>query len=1315
MLLVYSRTFDFFFVNYIFELYFFHFNTLFSLSSFSTWGLFDCLIYKGHDIWDTLKYLHQFVGNRIQTFLQVLGSPPDDASLCDKLGSSSEKLRLSSDGDKTMISDESEEASIENDKQLQRTLRLGEITSCSKDLEAGHIELIDEKYHRIGIGKVHNRNEESKSNEIFDEGEPRLHQIGVVRSNYPADISKKRTRNNSNIVEYREECKNPCQENFFVSTFNMNEFADIKTFSEKVPLWIPPADCGYKIYIIGLQECLDVTKCGEVIQNYLNKDRTNPTEHKGEVDNFDNLSQADYPINNVIENHSEPAITVDDAMKSSVNLDNNRKNVAELFAENEQQRYDSNPFVVYERYIGSTNTSLGFHGMISILIFVERNEVLSGIFQLLKVGVSSTAQGKQIIFSMPNKGGVGLAFRYYDTTFGVISCHLAADSNGKNRYWERLDQFKELQRDMLSSLAMIDQQEESLMFHYHHTIILGDMNFRIRKEHSDVLQMIVNASAYECERFKNRGTNCKSDVDYPLYETIDVNFESSHTELEGGNPKRDKTPNSYFNYYQLLLKETKRKEAKHWRQLQYADFYIMQREQNRPLDSNDQLSSRYAPGEDGISFNKHFFELIAYDELTASMRINLMAYDYNEASINFPPSFKYKVESNPLSFPRTNVVSLIQKVPSGSPLRVEKKDSKVEIPSPDTSHWQIQPFKYSSDSTLRCISQDRSASLEEDRKIEGIPYCSKKWIEQVYEILKNSKKKKSGAVPLLTEGTSLKMNNSSSGIFSIKMDETELPSADFDDSLHAISCDDKNDDKNIQNKLSKEQVIGDSFSEPDSLYSNQNIKQCKGYRCPSYTDRIIWRSFPSRKHRIKPRTYQACEAMDISDHKPVSLSLSVLVDKSINPAEFLIFDDINWVATKAALKRNVNLDQLENANVEVLTRKSTDKQGSIAVGNDCFVDDNYSTKLEDTGDSSELVDQKLKERQRSGIIVDHPEDFSRDEFSGSKGLAQAKYDGTLMKHQFENEIEHVKVQVRNISIEYYGHEYSKRPLLSSKNEEKKKTSSGFFTSFTDRLTSFQSISRWNSSCETEDIFDLQFTPIPMQLERDDIQGIDLLFPIPSEDPFSLTRGLLPFLTNHRFDNQLLGNYASQTWSNYKTKKRCLTLETLISSKATFGLHAVLNIHLNVKNAMLSNSSDKPLSTKRLESPSISEGPKLSDQSKNDDFVEDEKKKAVSFTTRAFSSSDTRTKSRVTALLDLNQAYDKSIDEIETNLYHDSKLVGRLTCVISLTRQNAKSTKSRFQTQLSLLYSRGFILFNCIIFSLILILLMFALVATIRYE
>ncbi|CAK4862576.1 unnamed protein product [Aphanomyces euteiches] len=189
----------------------------------------------------------------------------------------------------------------------------------------------------------------------------------------------------------------------FASTFNMAEGA-VPT-EEDLALWIPP---GHDVYVIGLQECLNLQ-----------------------------------------------------AMRGAIG--------AHL------RRINGKVYVEYGREIGRKETMLGYHGFIAITIYAATSDVQAGHFQVHLDSTSKVNRGVNLIGlgRASNKGAVGFAFRLYNLTFAVVSCHLASGTS----------KIKKRHRDgsqILSSLHLqsIDNEFDCHLM-AHHTIFMGDLNYRL--------------------------------------------------------------------------------------------------------------------------------------------------------------------------------------------------------------------------------------------------------------------------------------------------------------------------------------------------------------------------------------------------------------------------------------------------------------------------------------------------------------------------------------------------------------------------------------------------------------------------------------------------------------------------------------------------------------------------------------------------------------------------------------------------------------------------------------------------------------------
>ncbi|EQC35949.1 hypothetical protein, variant [Saprolegnia diclina VS20] len=169
-------------------------------------------------------------------------------------------------------------------------------------------------------------------------------------------------------------------------------------------------------------------------------------------------------------------------------LDETRSELLTHLETTNNQRYTA-----YHREIGSKQTTLGYHGYIAIAVYVATSDVECGRFEMFLDGMSKVHRGKSLIGMgrASNKGAVGFAFRYFDTTFAVASCHLASDSSGKSK-------MKKRHKDAASILRSMNLQSMGVEFDFqhmvHHTIFMGDLNYRLTAQQAtptDVLKLMV--------------------------------------------------------------------------------------------------------------------------------------------------------------------------------------------------------------------------------------------------------------------------------------------------------------------------------------------------------------------------------------------------------------------------------------------------------------------------------------------------------------------------------------------------------------------------------------------------------------------------------------------------------------------------------------------------------------------------------------------------------------------------------------------------------------------------------------------------------
>lgn len=224
-------------------------------------------------------------------------------------------------------------------------------------------------------------------------------------------------------------------------------------------------------------------------------------------------------------------------------------------------------YVHYSCEIGKRATALGYHGYIALSIFVRESAVISGRFKMPSrtSGGSKSAQevfrGKSLLVfgRASNKGAVGMSFRYDDTSFAFVTCHLASDSSssgrkkaskhqraanggsgGHGRQRTKTDESMnavadELEDELASSRADLGNQHQPSKVHrrnqdameilqqlyldeedhgfgfphlHHHSFILGDFNYRMSRQSatpSEMLDSLLAIGAHDL-RFRRSPT-----------------------------------------------------------------------------------------------------------------------------------------------------------------------------------------------------------------------------------------------------------------------------------------------------------------------------------------------------------------------------------------------------------------------------------------------------------------------------------------------------------------------------------------------------------------------------------------------------------------------------------------------------------------------------------------------------------------------------------------------------------------------------------------------------------------------------------------
>ncbi|GMI15667.1 hypothetical protein TrVE_jg1545 [Triparma verrucosa] len=148
-------------------------------------------------------------------------------------------------------------------------------------------------------------------------------------------------------------------------------------------------------------------------------------------------------------------------------------------------------YTMFTAEIGSTNTKLGFHGMIAVTIFARKSHCDTGAFYMPTPNTTEIKKGANLVVTnAPNKGAVGVPFVMYDASLCFFTGHFAANSKGRNRLQARLDD----SRDTLSK-AVVTSDDINFDVHLtcHYTFVFGDLNFRCVSSPENVMGLVSEA------------------------------------------------------------------------------------------------------------------------------------------------------------------------------------------------------------------------------------------------------------------------------------------------------------------------------------------------------------------------------------------------------------------------------------------------------------------------------------------------------------------------------------------------------------------------------------------------------------------------------------------------------------------------------------------------------------------------------------------------------------------------------------------------------------------------------------------------------
>ncbi|KAL4087334.1 hypothetical protein PRIC1_013227 [Phytophthora ramorum] len=351
--------------------------------------------------------------------------------------------------------------------------------------------------------------------------------------------------------------------NIFVSTFNMGE---ARLTPAQMDKWVP---LGHDIYVIGLQECLHLANTRSLLRQHLEGVRPRPA-------------------------------TSGPARRAS-------------------------KFHQFNREIGSKNTSLGYHGHIAITVFIKSSDVDSGAFYMPPVVQQEVNVGKSLVLGRAsNKGAVGFAFRYYDTSFAFVACHLSSDPKGKSKVRRR-------NRDSQDILKELHLNLEDVGFEFphvhHHSFVLGDLNYRLtQREASAVTILELVSNVRQCETARPAPIKRNRSLRRGLLG-------------KRWSPMGSRGLSSSFGLGSSLAASSDRDSND-------LDVSMLERSVKSSTSafasSNGSNNSIRYSADCELVDDDHFTwdDVVAHDELRTGMRDGQIFYGFREAKIAFPPTFR---------------------------------------------------------------------------------------------------------------------------------------------------------------------------------------------------------------------------------------------------------------------------------------------------------------------------------------------------------------------------------------------------------------------------------------------------------------------------------------------------------------------------------------------------------------------------------------------------------------------------------------------------------------------------------------------------
>ncbi|KAF0688269.1 Aste57867_20139 [Aphanomyces stellatus] len=382
--------------------------------------------------------------------------------------------------------------------------------------------------------------------------------LSISSIDHPLSVYLEESRSNGSGNNFAEGVS------IFASTFNMAEGA--VPSPHEFAKWIP---AGHNVYVIGVQECLDLPAMRFAMATHLRK-------------------------------------------------------------------LHGKSFVEYGREIGRKETVLGYHGFIAITVYVSAEDVDAGHFHMHLEAISKVNRGKNLmgLGRASNKGAVGFAFRYFNSTFAVVTCHLTSDSTGKSKIKKRHQDGTSILSDM--HLQAIDNEFDCHLM-AHHTIFMGDLNYRLTARDAspdrilNMITAIVNTNrrdssikrgqVFSHDQLMPKGYHRSSlDHDGDVHEDMYV-----LTTTPSGMANQLPTPQHHpFHHHTDIASQL------HTFDLRLSDV----------MDST-MYSEPSTPSVLDVTWKA----LLEHDELKRSMDDGIVFHDFDEAMIAFAPTYRRVLHS----------------------------------------------------------------------------------------------------------------------------------------------------------------------------------------------------------------------------------------------------------------------------------------------------------------------------------------------------------------------------------------------------------------------------------------------------------------------------------------------------------------------------------------------------------------------------------------------------------------------------------------------------------------------------------------------